>query len=196
MKTSRQKVLFFIALLLTTHLIAIEADAKSIGRMIQEMHVYFYAEKHESFLFLFLGLMGVIGGALLLLTGNPLFKGIAIPLILIGVIQFIVGATIYFRTDKQFSTLQQLVQTDACKYKNNEIQRMNKVNRSFDIYKIIEIVLLLAGIALCIFYRQRSNLLLGIGIGLSVQSLLCLILDFFAENRAHVYTEQIRQLFC
>jgi len=61
------------------------------------------------------------------------------------------------------------------------------------IYKIVEIVLLLAGIAMTFMFRQ-NQLVYAIAVGLIVQAAIMLVLDLFAEKRAADYVAQIQQM--
>ncbi|MBL0051978.1 MAG: hypothetical protein IPP29_10965 [Bacteroidetes bacterium] len=53
---------------------------------------------------------------------------------------------------------------------------------SFSLYKKIEIALIITGIAMFVFFRNKE-LLRGIGLGLLLQSSIMLTLDLFAEAR-------------
>ncbi|HSP06923.1 MAG TPA: hypothetical protein VLR94_07080 [Acidobacteriota bacterium] len=162
--------------------------------MTDAIQSYFQAEKSESLLFLGVGIIALGAGIFFLLRGGAFQKGMACPLIAIALIQIVVGGAVYFRTDRQVAGLLAQYQSSAAEYKEQELPRMEKVNRSFDLYKIIEIVLLLAGIALALYFRGRSAGWTGAGLGLSLQAALMLTLDLFAEARADVYTKFIRGL--
>lgn len=62
---------------------------------------YFNAEKHESLLFIGVGITAILLGIYFWVEiKEPLFKGIAIPLVLVALIQLTVGTTVYFRSPK------------------------------------------------------------------------------------------------
>ena len=68
------------------------------------IYKYFIAEKQESLLFLIVGIVAVLLAIAFwfFIKSNPsFFKGAAIPLLAIGLIQMVVGYTVYSRTDKQ-----------------------------------------------------------------------------------------------
>jgi hypothetical protein len=113
----------------------------------------------------------------------------------VGLIQLVVGSAVYFRTDNQVATLLQQLQNQPTQFYQEELARMIIVNKNFDIYKIIEIALSVVGVVLVIVFRQDKNVWLGVGLGLTLQSLLMLGLDFFAEKRADAYTAQIQATF-
>jgi len=70
---------------------------------------------------------------------------------------------------------------------------MEKVRRSFALYKAVEIVLLVLGVAGYFLLRDRQTLL-AVSLGLMIQSALMLALDLVAEHRADAYMEHIRRL--
>jgi hypothetical protein len=76
--------------------------------------------------------------------------------------------------------------------KNQELPRMEKVMRNFVMYRYAECAVLLIGVALLFFFRhQVDTISFGVGLGLSIQSLFLLILDFFAESRGKHYLNAI-----
>jgi hypothetical protein len=117
----------------------------------------------------------------------------AYPLAAIALIQIVVGSTVYFRTDAQTADLHQQLAGDPAAYASAELPRMETVRRSFAIYKIIEIILLVAGVAGYFLLRDRQTLF-AVSLGLVLQAALMLALDLVAERRADVYIEQIRRL--
>jgi len=152
----------------------------------------FLAEKHESLLFMLIGLAAIVA-SIFLFKNNSAYKGMAYPLIAIALIQLVVGGSVYFRTDGQIKNLAAQLKTAPAAYKTNELVRMQTVNNNFKIYKIIEIVLLLAGIAMTFMFRQ-NQLFYAMAIGLIMQASLMLGLDLFAEKRAAEYVKHIEQL--
>jgi hypothetical protein len=154
----------------------------------QELIEYFKAEKSESIFFIFIGILSIFL-SLFLFYKTKFYIGIAYPLIAIGLIQITVGSTIYFRTDGQIETLLAQKLDDPEKFAIEEIERMEKVNHSFDIYKIVEISLAFFGILLVIMFWKITNIVwFGVGIGLFVQSIIMLLADLVAEKRADNYT--------
>ena len=166
--------------------------------MEQKMQTYFVAEKAESVVFMLVGVLAIIGALIgLFYLKKPMWTGMAIPLILIACIQITVGATVYFRTDSQMKDLIEIYQKEPKKYAKQELERMIIVNKNFDIYKYVEIALLIIGLGVVVwelFMLLDKPFWLGIGIGLALQSSIMLVADFFAETRADVYTAQLMEL--
>lgn len=157
--------------------------------MQSAIHEYFGAEKFESAFFLAAGLAGIILGAYLFFTGSS-YRTAAYPLIAVALIQIVVGASVYWRTDAQVRDLISKYESNPAGYASEENVRMGVVNRNFEIYKGIEIFLLLTGILLTYFFRQRMNFYAA-GIGLISEASLMLVLDLIAEKRAWDYLEAI-----
>ncbi len=61
----------------------------------------------------------------------------------------------------------------------------------FSLYKKIEIALIITGIAMFVFFKNKE-LLKGIGLGLLLQSSIMLTLDLFAEARGKKYIEELK----
>ncbi len=155
---------------------------------MQELDIYFRAEKAESLVFVLVGLVALgLSGWLLVQHRSALTTGLAIPLVLIGLLQLTVGGSVYLRTDRQLADLQQRYRTAPTAFVAAETPRMIAVNRNFDVYKLIEIAFILVGTGL-LYALQHRDFWAGLGLGMIVQGTAMLGADFFAERRADVYT--------
>lgn len=163
---------------------------------VNEMHVavitYFAGEKRESLLFLMAGGAAIAASVYLWATASPM-RAMAFPLVAIALIQLAVGWTVYSRTDRQARELHTLLAKDSPAFTRAEMPRMEKDQRSFRMYKAIEIALLTAGVAGIFFLRDRPALY-GAALGLALQAALMLAFDLAAERRAEVYLGGIRRL--
>jgi len=97
---------------------------------------YFTAEKNESLIFIMFGIL-TIGFSVyaLLKWGDVFYRGFAVPATLIGIIQIVVGSTVYIRTDKQLHELETHYQQDKAAFAKAETPRMDAVIKNFSIYK-------------------------------------------------------------
>ena len=160
--------------------------------MAEKISAYFYGEKHESLLFMAVGVLAICVAVWLWMNGHRL-KSMAFPLVGIALIQLVVGGTVYFRSDDQLASLARQFETAPAEYRNGESGRMQTVMKNFTTYKWIEIALLAVGVAL-IMLLQRHDLAAGIGAGLVLQSGFMLCLDMFAEARGQEYLDAILAL--
>lgn len=164
------------------------------------IYKYFIAEKQESLLFLIVGIVAIILAVIffLFIKSNPsLFKGAAIPLAAIGILQCVVGFTVYSRSNKQMNEIAYNIGLEPVNYANQkELPRMNTVMKSFVIYRWVEIVLIIAGLGLIFLFRSNPHRVFwyGLGITLAIQAAVMLGADYFAEKRGKMYTREIESL--
>ena len=157
------------------------------------IHRYFTAEKQESLLFLLLGIVAILLAVVFFFfikTNPSFFKGAAIPLLAIGLIQITVGYTVYARSDKQRLDIAYQAGTDPHYISRTEMPRMENVMKNFVIYRYSEIILALAGMALFFIFYNNAGMSFwkGLGCTLAIQALLMLGADHFAEKRGKTYT--------
>ena len=160
--------------------------------MINTMSDYFLAEKQESLIFLAVGLLPTGIGVWLWMNGHRL-KSMAYPLVAIALLQMVVGATVYLRTDTQLATLSAQLQANPAAFKAEETTRMQTVMKNFSVYKAVEMLLLGIGVGMVALW-QRHDLVAGIGIGLVLQAAFTLTLDIFAEARGSDYLAFTRSI--
>jgi hypothetical protein len=156
-----------------------------------DIEKYFIAEKHESLLFLILGLFAVLL-SLIFYFGVKIniAKGAAIPLLLFGLIQASVGYTVYQRSDDQRINNVYAYDMNPVQLKTGELSRIRKVNRNFTRYRLIEAGGIIAGIILAlVFYKNPDKQFwVGLGIALALMSAELFVADFIASKRAMHYT--------
>lgn len=154
---------------------------------------YFNAEKSESLIFIIAGLLAVIIGVwFLFVIKKPFYNGVAFSITAIAIVQLTVGYSVYARSPEDIIRVNQIVKNDQAKIHAQEIPRMKTVMKNFMIYKIIEIVFVVAGLLFWIVFK--SGLLSGIGLGLFIQALLMLVFDLFAESRGKIYISFLESL--
>ena len=114
----------------------------------------------------------------------------AVPLFALGLLMAVVGFTVYKRSDRQRVDNVYAYDLNIAKLKNEELPRMKKVMKSFVIYRWVDIFLLLAGMALYIYFIRdfRNDFWRGFGFTLAIMAVLALGADYFAEKRGQAYT--------
>jgi hypothetical protein len=152
---------------------------------------YFRAERAESYVFMAIGIAAI---AFALFAWwqwrDAIWRGLAIPLIGVGLIQIVVGGTVLSRAQTQILEFTEQAHSAPAQFRSDEGVRMKKVNDNFVVYRWIEIAFVIAGLALILTMRHRE-FLLGLGIGLLLQGAIMLALDQFAERRGAVYAAQV-----
>jgi hypothetical protein len=167
--------------------------APSSERMVAQMEDYLDAERTESKLFVGMGALAIGGGATALAASDRDFlRGASLPLTGVGLIQLVVGGTVWWRTEEHKAQLRGLILSDPARYVSEETARMKVVNDNFVIYRWTEIGLLGAGLATAGTGRAvDKDFVTGLGVGLAFQSAVMLTLDYFAEQRGHEYADQV-----
>jgi hypothetical protein len=167
-------------------------DPTRVEAMRADMEAYFRGEKREGRVFGAFGAAAMLSGAGLLLTRRAFARGVAIPVMSVGLIQLGAFGVLEYRTDDQVAGFNALLSTDPAAYKRQELERMKEVNRGFDIYPIAEGALLAGGAAMLAIGAVKGRPgLAGAGAGLAAQSVIMLALDLFATARADLYTERL-----
>lgn len=168
------------------------AEGAPADRMTAAMTTYFGAEKSATMLVMGIGGASLLFSGIALARGNRTFKAMAAPIGAIGLLQIIVGASVYFRTDAQVAAFAEQMASDPGAFTLAELTRMEVVNRGFGLYKWIEIGLLAAGAAaVAVGARRENQIVLGVGIGLVAQSTVMLAFDMVAQDRALDYVREL-----
>ncbi len=176
----------------TPGLSAVEPSPGS-ALMVRQMEDYLGAERTESKLFVGVGALSLLGGAVALAaTDSPMLQGASLPVMGVGLIQLAVGGSVWWRTEAQMGALRTAILTTPGQYVADETRRMKQVNDNFVIYRWTELSLLGAGVAMgATGHALDEDFVTGLGLGLAVQSALMLGLDYFAERRGHTYARQV-----
>jgi hypothetical protein len=162
--------------------------------MLQQLDAYFGAEKSESLAFLAVGLIAcAVAATVFWRVRDPLCRGLALPLLLVGLVQVGVGAAIHARTDAQLEALKAQHQAAPAEFKAQELARMKAVRSSFMAYKVLEVAFIFIGLGLA-FTRRLHRFWRGLGLGMLVQGALMLPADLLAEQRADTYLVQLEAL--
>jgi drug/metabolite transporter (DMT)-like permease len=162
-----------------------------------DIEKYFLAEKQAGMLFLILGVVAVLVALIgIFAIKTSVWKGAAIPLIALGIIEAAIGYTIYSRSDEQRISNVYAIDMNPDKLVNQEIPRMQKVNKNFPIYKWAEIVVFVAGAILVFVYRSQPDkqFLYGLGFALAIEAVLLFAADTIAAKRAGNYYQQLQTL--
>lgn len=155
---------------------------------------YFSGEKSESYLFLFMGVITILFACYFMMGLKTSFwRGVAIPFIVVALLEIIVGYTIVTRTPKDITRVENFMKQEPHKIKTEEIPRMEIVMKNFRNFRYIEIILIITGIIL-MYIGLATPFWTGIGLGLFIQAGIVLCLDFFAESRGKVYLDYLKSL--
>jgi len=113
-----------------------------------------------------------------LATRPTAYRGMIPPLGVLGLVEIGIGATVRLRAPRQVEA-------------RRERDRMRRVIASFRIYKVVETVVLTAGLTLMMLF-PRHTVLYASGLGCLLQASVLLVLDRVAERRAREYASGLK----
>ena len=153
---------------------------------------YFRAEKNAGLFCLALGVCALLFSGWLWRAGEA-FRAMAFPVALVALLQIAIGGVLALRTDRQVSKLVTGLENRPAQAKAEEIARMSRVNASFRLVEVAEVILIVTGLVLALALRSRPAVM-AVGMGVLLQATLMLVFDLFAEHRAHLYEAWLQKL--
>lgn len=158
--------------------------------MLDALTAYFTGEKHGALALMIIG-GAALTAALVLLATKSDYRAMAIPLGLVAILQLAVGVGLYARTDPQVDALVEQHTAEPAALIAAEATRMDRVMKSFEVIKIVELALIAIGVALTYAFAHRPAIH-AVGIGLIIQATTMLVFDLTAERRAVPYVDALR----
>lgn len=156
---------------------------------------YFSGEVREALIFILpLGLLSLsFGGWLLLANPSSFTKGVAIPFLGMGLMLTLVGGGVALRTPAQVAALTLTNVHDSSRaVVTSEVTRMAGVNTRWAYYLAIWAAFGAVGLALR--FLIAAPFARGLGVALVFFSGVGLLVDGFAERRAHEYAVGLEQV--
>lgn len=152
-----------------------------------ELTAYFTAEKHGGLLLIGLAAASLALAIYLFATKSP-FSPMAWPVLVLGGIELVIGLTVAGRATAQIAEIEAGLQSTRTVTITAEIERMARVNGTFELIRKVEIALI--GVSILFLLVQPAPATLGsIGLGILLQSAVLLVFDTFAHHRAIHYVE-------
>ena len=148
---------------------------------------YFTAEKQAGLLLIALATASM-ALAIYLFATKSLFSPMAWPVLVLGGIELVIGLTVAGRASAQITEIEAGLQSKRTVTITAEIERMARVNGTFELIKKVEIALIAVSI-LFVIVRPAPEPLGAIGLGILLQSAALLAFDTFAHDRALHYVE-------
>jgi hypothetical protein len=184
------------ALALAVSTAASPAQAQ-VETMRAEMHEFFDGEVAGSWLWFAEGAAATLASAGVLVfydgEGEDFWRGAAIPVLAIGLVQAATGASILLRTPSWVEDFDARLNTDPAGYRREELERMERINFQYDLVRWVEIILFAGGAGLITYgVIQEDDRFIGAGVGLAAQILFTFLTDIWAASRAHAYTEALQ----
>jgi hypothetical protein len=146
---------------------------------------YFAGERRRAAELLAAGLAAV-ALSFWLATRPTAYRGMIPPLGLLGFIEVVAGATVFLRTPRRADALRAGLRSAEDDARRREGERMRRAIASFRLYKMVETLVLTAGLTLMMLFPRHTPLYAA-GVGCLLQASVLFVLDRLAERRAREY---------
>ena len=157
---------------------------------------YFMAEKNLGLLLIIVGAIGIVAAIIFFIVMKTSWhKGAAIPFLLVGLFQLYMGNKVFKNADEQRKAAVYAYDMNPASLKENELPKMEKAVKGMTSFIIIEAVLLVAGIALFVYFRKDTSKLFwaGLGMALAIEALLCLFVEITAKSKTEAYIKGLKE---
>lgn len=154
------------------------------------------AEKNLGLLFIILGAVAVVAAIIFFFVMKTSWhKGVAVPFIIIGILQLVIGFNVYKNSDVQRKENVYAYDMNPSRLKEKELPRMEKAIGTFKLVLAAEAILFLAGIIMFMYFKADAMKLFwaGIGVALAIQAAVCLFADITAYSRALAYKKGLSE---
>jgi hypothetical protein len=161
-----------------------------------DIEKYFIAEKQESLVFLVIGMAAIVLALILyFMVKTQVCRGLAVPLLVLGLMQAVAGYAVYVKSDDQRISQVYAYDMNPDQLKTTELTRMRKVKSNLIRYRWVEIGFMITGIILFFWFRSESGKMFwfGLGISLTLMAAELFIADFIAGKRAIHYTSLLEE---
>lgn len=150
-------------------------------------------ELFESKMIIAFGIATIMLGILFSKIGTtPNAKALFYPFVLIGIIYAAIGGNMLYSNTKRMNEMPYLFERNKTEFAQKEKQRVESFQYQYKISKAVATIFFLATIF--IFWFTKNSTWQGFGIGLTLFGLVGLIVDYFSEERAGTYYQEILKL--
>lgn len=157
---------------------------------------YFTIEKTECLVFIVLGCIGILLACIFFFFIKTGFcKGMAALLFIAGLIQVTAAGNTYSHNDKNRLKNVYAFDMNPSALKDTALPAIGKINRRFVRLQAAELLLMIAGIILFIYYKRNSEQAFrcGVGLALAIEALIMLGADRVAHSNAMTYERGLKE---
>jgi hypothetical protein len=163
------------------------------GRLRYEMESYDRGKTGESLAYLASGVVSLGAGGASLAAGDPLYRGLSVPLLAGGAVELTTGTVLYLRTARFHADAEDaLARGDYEAFRAREMDRVSASRHGLGAATVLETVLFAGGGALAYFSGGVGmETWRGLGYGCAVEGAAMLVLDVLAATRAQRYADAL-----
>ncbi len=161
---------------------------------LEQLQAYFRGERIEALFFIAPAavILFILAGAALKSEGGPFGIGLAVPLVLFGLVALGTGLAVGFRTPSQVAAIEAELAANPKAMLEKELPRMRKVNANWPMLLGTWAALVVIGLGLR--FGLKSDWAHGVGPGLILVGAAGFLIDGFAERRSRPYTAALEVL--
>jgi hypothetical protein len=154
---------------------------------------YLTEERIENTFFMIVGIITIALAFIFLgIIKYSFFKGMAIPLLVLGIIELSAGAISYNQSQKYSNNIPLLKKNNTEEVQAEELKRMQIVLKNYTIYRWIELFLICIGLLFFIrFNKSPQTFWKGFGLGLLIQVSILFALHLLSQQTGKMYIEQL-----
>lgn len=162
---------------------------------IGQLQSYFYAEKKNSILILFIG-WGSVTLAYYFYNqpSSDFLRGVAIPLLVTAIVQLASSMRFLIRVNLRVAHKRKQVVENRSIFLDREISRLQRLNKVYFLLKAIEVLFIVCGILCFLILKDKFDFGVGVAMGFAIQSCIMLGIHYFAELRAAGYLNELVDL--
>ncbi len=157
-----------------------------------EMHRYFAGEKNGGIWLMGVGAASAAVGTGLFFHDGEFYRGLAYPVLILGVLELLGGAAFYVNTNRRVPRFDRQLGKTPGEFRAAELPRIQRVNRELSFLTAVELTLIVAGGTMTGIGSLRGlDTVAGVGTGLLLHSTVLFIYDQLAARRALRYTDSL-----
>ena len=154
---------------------------------------YFNGEKIQCTIGAIASMILIASSIFFLFQQKAFLKGMAYAIIPLSILLSIICIGVILRASTDIKRVTTFYRDTPQNIQVEEIPRMEKVMKSFNIIIKVEIALFIIGLALAIIF-WRNELIRGVAVGLLIMSVSLYTFDHIAESRGEAYVQFLKSL--
>ncbi|MBS1565036.1 MAG: hypothetical protein JST39_11645 [Bacteroidetes bacterium] len=157
-----------------------------------DIEKYFLAQKQEGMLFIVLGIVALLLAILFFfLLRSPFYKGAALPLLIVGIVQLGSGVMQFRISDDDRVRNVYAFDMNPFQLKNEELPNRKEFLHAFVIFRWVWVIALLVGIGLLFYFKAQpgKQFWFGLGLTLVIEAAIWLGAAYVSEKRTKAYVD-------
>ena len=154
---------------------------------------YFNGEKFQCSIGAIISIVFISFSVFFLFQQKAFLIGIAYAKIPLSILLLIICVGVILKTSKDIERVTTFYKETPKSIQDEEIPRMEKVMKSFNIIKKVEIAIFIIGLILTVFFWP-NELIRGVAVGLVIMSVSLYTFDHIAESRGETYIQFLKNL--